>query len=262
MKIHKYSIGLLFIMLAVIPNAIGQQRFITNLQGYNDQPYHFGFILGANQMLFNVKTIDNLSSVQWNSDQLGNDFVAQSASVLAVIPYGDPGFSVGILGNLLLNQYFDLRFIPSLSFGSRSLEYRIKSTDFKYNGNVIADTTFSITKQLNSTYVSFPLLIKYRSWRQNNIGGYFIGGISYSIDLAAAKRTKLSNGNGIIKMRTHDVSVQAGAGFDFYNKYFKLGVEAKMIYGLNNLIVHENDIYSGSINQLHSKIFMLTFTFE
>lgn len=251
-----------FALLAAVPSLQAQQKFVMNLQGYNEQPYHFGFILGVNQMLFTVKPMENFTSKVWGSTQLGDDFVAGSANVLAIIPHGDPGFSVGILGNLLLNQYVDLRFIPSLSFGSRSLEYKINAHDFKYNGDVISDTTFSITKQLNSTYISFPLLIKYRSWRQNNIGGYFIGGASYSIDLAAAKRTKLSNNNGIIKMQTHGINLQAGAGFDFYNKYFKLGVEAKMIYGLNNLIIHEDDIFSGSIDQLHSKMFMLTFTFE
>ena len=126
------------------------------------------------------------------------------------------------------------------------------------------DTTIltPINKQLNSTYLIFPLLIKYRSWRRNNVGAYVLGGMSYSIDLAAIKRTNQAANNGLIKTRTHDAEVQLGAGFDFYTKYFKLGVEAKMLYGLNNLIINEGDIYSGSVSQLHSKVFMLSFVFE
>lgn len=261
MKVVKYSIFFLMslFVFSVIPKVQGQERYIMNLQGYNEQPYHFGFILGGNQMLFDLKTIDNLSSKMWTTDQLP-DFNAESAYVYSVTVHGAPGFSVGILGNLLLNNYVDLRFIPTLSFGSRSLEYKIRALGL--NDGTIADTIFTINKQLNSTYLTFPLIFKYRSWRQNNVGGYFLGGASFSIDLAAAKRSKLNDNIGVIKLHPHDINLQAGAGFDFYNKYFKLGVEAKMIYGLKNLIISENDIYSGSIRQLHSKIFMLTFTFE
>ncbi|MBN2615041.1 MAG: PorT family protein [Bacteroidales bacterium] len=260
MKVVKYSLVFLFFLFvfSVLPTVQGQERYVMNLQGYNEQPYHFGFILGGNQMLFDLKTIDNLSSKVWTTDQLP-DFNAHSAQVYSVTVQGAPGFSVGILGNLLLNKYVDLRFIPTLSFGSRSLQYKIRAQGLN-GGNI--DSTIIITKQLNSTYLTFPLIFKYRSWRQNNVGGYFLGGASLSIDMAAAKQSKLNDNIGIIKLHPHDLSLQAGAGFDFYNKYFKLGIEAKMIYGLKNLIIRENDIYSGSISQLHSKIFMLTFTFE
>jgi len=249
---------LVLLLMGMLPSAKAQQKFIMNLQGYNEQPYHFGFILGVNQMLFSVKTVDNLSKIAWTSDQ-SPDFYADTTYVYSVTPYSAPGFSVGILGNLLVSHYVDLRFIPTLSFGSRSLKYVVHAINLNHSN---ADSTFAVTKRLNATYLTFPLLIKYRSWRRNNVGAYFLGGASYSIDLAAAKRTKLNNDNGVIKLQTHDISLQAGAGFDFYTNYFKLGIEAKMIYGMKNLIVKENDLYSGSINQLHSKMFMLTFTFE
>ncbi|MBE0651179.1 MAG: PorT family protein [Bacteroidales bacterium] len=238
-----------------------QDRYVMNLQDYNNQPYHFGFILGFDQMLYSIKTIDNLSSVTWHGGNetadLNSDYYYRVKSINA---NGSPGFSVGILGNLLLNNYVDLRFIPSISFGSRTLVYRIQqSADGVFTG----DKVFRVNKQMNSTYLIFPLLLKYRSWRSNNVGAYFIGGMSYSIDLAAVKRVgEASNISGIIKTRTHDAEVQLGTGFDFYTHYFKLGVEAKMLYGLNNLIYNEGDIYSGSIRQLHSKIFMLSLTFE
>ena len=261
------SILFLCLIILVLPKAHGQQRYVMNLQGYNEQPYHFGFILGLNQMLFTLKPVDNMTGIKWNNSQ-SPDIAADSLFVYSVNTTGAPGFSVGILGSLRLRKYLDLRFIPTLSFGSRNLLYTIRA--FK-NGNIVydkgsSDSTFvHVKKQINSTYITFPLLIKYRSYRDNNIGAYFLGGISYSIDLAAAKRTKQNANNtnsGIIKMRTHDFSIQAGAGFDFYTPYFKLGVEAKMIYGLNNLIIKENDLYSGSIKSMHSKMFMLSFIFE
>jgi len=236
------------------------QRVVLNLQGYNEQPYHFGFILGMNTMNFSVKPVDNLSQINWDKPQ-SPDFTADSIHVYSVTASASPGFSVGILGNLRLMRFLDLRFIPTLSFGSRSLDYGIRTTGLA-GTPAGTDSLFVVHKKVNSTYLIFPLLLKYRSWRKDNYGAYFIGGINYAIDLAAAKKTKQDSGTGDIKLRSHDIGAEIGAGFDFYNAYFKLSVEAKMIFGLKNLVIDDNTLYSGSIDQLHSKVFMLSFTFE
>jgi len=253
--------------LSFVQDSAQAQGAVLNLQGYNEQPYHFGFILGMNTMNFSVKPIDHLSDSLWNEDQtpgIPNNFgdtTKYYSTVNSVTASASPGFSVGILGNLRIMRYLDLRFIPTLSFGSRRLNYNITETGIS-GPHAGADTTFMISRKVPSTYLIFPLLLKYRSWRKDNYGAYFIGGINYSIDLAAIKKTKNHSDTGDVRLRTHDVGVEIGAGFDFYNAYFKLGVEAKMIFGLNNLMVNDNTIYSGSIQQLHSKIFMLSFTFE
>ncbi len=252
----------LMIFAGILSNPLEAQSRVMNLQGYNDEPYHFGFILGGNEMLFSVKPINHLSAVLWGADQIP-DIPADSLYVYDLLATSAPGFSVGILGNLRLGAYADLRFIPTLSFGSRSLVYDVKA--FK-NGQPLdanlPNGLVRITKQVNSTYVIFPLVVKLRSWRANNVGAYFLGGAAYTIDLAAVKKTKDNLGPGTIKLNSHDLALQLGAGFDFYTNYFKLGVEAKMSYGLNNLMVSENDFYSRSIDQLHSKMFMLSFIFE
>ncbi len=252
-----------FLLAFVTPfiQTIQAQNVILNKQGYNEQPYHFGFILGMNTMNFSVKPIDNLSQYQWTKDQAPDLPNADYYRVLSVTASASPGFSVGILGNLRLMKYLDMRFIPTLSFGSRTLNYTIQGIGMA-GTPAGSDSVFMVNKKVNSTYLIFPLLFKYRSWRKDNYGAYFIGGINYSIDLAAVKKTKDDVGTGDIKLRTNDISAEIGAGFDFYFAYFKLGVEAKMIYGLKNLVVKDNTLYSGSIDQLHSKIFMLSFTFE
>ncbi len=254
----------LFALLLVIAPGVRAQNVILNLQGYNKQPYHFGFILGMNIMNFAVKPVENLAQINWTNKQ-SPDFSVDTTSgyihVNSITASAAPGFSVGILGNLRLMKHLDLRFIPTLSFGSRMLNYGIEARGL--NGTPADSISkFIVPKKVNSTYISFPLLIKYRSWRKGNYGAYFIGGINYSIDLAAAKKIKQDSQTGVIKLKTRDIGAEIGAGFDFYNAYFKLGVEAKMIFGLKNLVVNDNTFYSGSINQLHSKVFMLSFTFE
>jgi hypothetical protein len=257
-----FSLFVFLLFVGLMTNQMQAQSSVMNLQGYNDEPYHFGFILGGNQMLFSVRPINNLSAVLWRGDQIP-DIASDSLYVYHLLATGAPGFSVGILGNLRLGAYADLRFIPTLSFGSRSLIYDVKA--FK-NGQALESNQpnglVRITKQVNSTYVIFPLVVKLRSWRANNVGAYFLGGAEYGIDLAAAKKTKQNLGPGTIKLKSHDLALQLGAGFDFYTNYFKLGIEAKMSYGLNNLIVDENDFYAGSIDQLHAKMFLLSFIFE
>ena len=244
-----------------VQSNVKAQGAILNLQGYNEQPYHFGFILGMNIMNFSIKPIDNLGQYKWSKSQVPDLPNADFYRVLAVTASASPGFSVGILGNLRVMKFLDLRFIPSLSFGSRTLDYSIQATGMA-GAPAGVDSAFVVHKKVNSTYLTFPLLLKYRSWRKDNYSAYFIGGINYSIDLAAIKKTKEDVGTGDIILRTKDIGAEIGAGFDFYNAYFKLGIEAKMIFGLSNLMVNDNTIYSGSIQQLHSKIFMLSFTFE
>jgi hypothetical protein len=62
--------------------------------------------------------------------------------------------------------------------------------------------------------------------------------------------------------KIYDISVNVGVGIEFYTQYFKFGVEAKMGYGFFNLIKHEDNLYTNSIDRLNSKIFLLSFTFE
>ena len=255
------ALFVLFLMFASV-TMHAQERYVKHLQGYNDQPYHFGFVLGLDQMLFSMKTVNNLYNKIWTGEGEIPDMPSDKYYRLkSISSNSSPGFSVGILGNLRLRKYLDLRFIPTIVFGSRKLVYEIaQSSNPTFYNN--PDTIFSVNKQLNSTYLIFPLLLKYRSWRSNNVGAYFLGGISYSIDMAAAKRIHQSANNGVVKTLTHDAELQVGAGFDFYTNYFKLGIEAKMLYGLNNLLINEGDIYSGGIHCLHSKVFMLSFIFE
>ena len=262
----KKQILSIFSLFVLMLAAVGTQaqNVILNLQGYNEQPYHFGFILGMNTMNFAVKTVDRVGTLQWSKEQAPDLPNANYYRVLSVTSSISPGFSVGILGNLRLMKFVDLRFIPILSFGSRTLSYSIAGNGMA-GSPAGADSLFTVDKKVNSTYLTFPLLIKYRSRRKDNYGAYVIGGINYAIDLAAAKKSNQDNGGtgtGDILLNTHDIGAEIGAGFDFYNAYFKLSIEAKMIYGLKNLVVDDNTLYLGSLDKLHSKIFMLSFTFE
>ena len=227
-----------------------------NLPTYNHAPYHFGFILAVNQMNFTIKMRDGYENVVYDSLQ-SPDIYADSLMLLRVNPTATTGFTVGIVGNLRMSKYFDLRFVPSLSFGERYLDYHM--TAFIEGEPVYVE----IRKNITSAHIDFPLHVKYRSKRVHNFGAYVMAGAKYVLDLAATRTDKDEEDNEtLVKLMKNDIAAEVGAGVEFYNAWFKLGIEVKMSYGLFNLLREEHNIYTGGIEELRSKIWQLSFTFE
>jgi hypothetical protein len=228
---------------------------VLNMPNYDQKPYRFGFILGVNQMLFSVKTIDSLVTTRWDQTQ-SPDIFADSLFIQSITSTPTPGFTIGIVGILKLGHNTEMRFVPSLSFGERLLNYNILA----YDKNVpqLIETEKSVT----STTIDFPLSFIYKSKRLNNMRMYVLGGAKYSLDLASQKKNKNSNSDITVKINKHDIALEVGAGVDFYADLFKFGIEIKMGYGFNNLIKQEGNLYSDSIDKLNSKVFLLSFTFE
>lgn len=251
--------GILTISFAFCGKAFAQREKVMNLRNYNQQPYHFGFILAVNQMHFTVKPVDSLPFIKWTGTQLPEDpdlINIDYAQILSLNSKPTPGFTIGILGSLLLHKYIDMRFTPSLSFGERVLTYDILTV----SGD--DSSRFSVDKNITSTLVEFPLDFKYRSKRLNNFDAYVMLGVNYTLDLASQKKAEKNSNTTTVKINKSDFVVDVGAGVDFYTQYFKFGVELKMGYGLINLIKKEDNLYTNSIESLNSKLFQLSFTFE
>ena len=104
-KLIKYFIILLLFL--VVNNTYGQKRKKPqNLVRYDFQKLHFGFTLGINELNFNIKK---------NNNTLTND------SLLTLLSNSQKGFNLGIVSNLRIGKFTDLRFIPTLVFGERNL---------------------------------------------------------------------------------------------------------------------------------------------
>lgn len=251
----------LILLVSFSIDATAQRRKVLNLPSYDQSPYHFGFILGLNHLLFTVKPTDNLANIKWDSDQ-SPDVFGDSMYVYSITSTPTPGFSVGILANLRLGRNTDLRFIPSLLFGERILNYEILRYKTNSQTGEVEKLLIGIQKSITSTIIEVPLEFRYKSKRVNNFRAYVLGGIKYSLDLASQKKTEDEEVSSTVKLRRSDFAIETGVGFEFYTTYFKFGTELKMGYGLRDLIIPEDNIYSGSIDQLHSKVFLLSFTFE
>jgi hypothetical protein len=235
-KTNFLTFSFIIITFFLSVNVCGQNKGIQNLPAYDLKRLHFGFVLGINEMNFSVKRT--------------TDFKLYD-SLLVVQSQPEWGFHIGIVSDLRLNENFNLRFIPSLSFGDRILTYSITEKGKVEN----------YMKRIESSFVDFPVFVKYRSKRMTNARAYVLGGGKYSIDMASLARKKTSD-DDLIKLKQNDYSVEIGVGFDFYLEYFKFGTEIKMAYGLRDLLVRENNIFTNTIEKLNTKIFYLTFTFE
>ena len=232
-----------------------QNRKVENMPTYDYSKYHFGFILAVNQMFFTIKPIDNLHLTMFDSIQ-AKEINADSALIYSILSSPSYGFTVGIVSNLRLGNYFDLRFIPSLSFGERYIDYRIMK--FRDGNRTLIDQR----KNIPSTFIEFPLQIKYKSKRLNNFRAYMLGGVNTRIDLASQAKKRKDAGLVQVKLSKADVYGEIGVGFDFYFEWFKFGTELKMSYGLTDILKHENNIYTDGIEKMSSKVFQITFTFE
>ena len=125
---------------------------------------------------------------------LTNNGVTQNGEIwFAEIPSYSPGFSVGVIGDLYLNPYLNLRFSPGIHFGDKEFIFKEQSTGEEFKTNV------------RSNYLNFPLDLKYTAVRLNNYRPYLIGGVYSAFDIGrillrlsrpAGKRSSRSFGPG------------------------------------------------------------------
>ena len=216
--------------------AFGQRKKVQNLPNYDRQKIHFGFLLGINKTDFIIKRTPAFN---------------QQDSLYTVESAPQSGFNLGIIGNLRLGENFDLRFVPDLAFSQRNLEYTF------YEGGV----PYTVLKEIESTFLEFPLELKFKSNRVNNYRVYVLAGAKYTIDMVSQAKVE-NQDKDFVKLQRNDYGYQFGLGFDFYLERFKFSPEIKMYHGLRNLLVDDPKIYSTSLESLKSKVFLISFTFE
>ncbi|MDD5570966.1 MAG: outer membrane beta-barrel protein [Bacteroidales bacterium] len=226
---------ILFFFITTV--VLAQKPRVENMPKFDRKPYHFGFCFGFNKYDFTVRS---------NPDAFKNDSVA----VLETIPTW--GFNLGVLANLKIGTRFDLRLIPTLTFGDRNLEYTFLTKDTVRIKKII---------KIESSILEFPITVKYKSARLNNFRAYVLGGGKYSLDLASQEKKKVLQ-KDIVKIKRNNLSFEIGFGIDMYFEYFKLSPEVKFSVGVNDLLVSDNTVYTNTIRNLTSKVLFLTFYFE
>jgi len=221
-------------------DTFSQKQKPKNDSWYDDKLLHFGFSLGLNVMDFNITP---------SQSNLETDGYYPEVSLL------NPGINIQVVTNLRPGKYFDLRFLPGVSFGQRNVRY------YDYDTQEILNER----QRVESSFLEFPFLVKYKGARLNNTRPYLISGLNYRYDLAGKKEYD-DEKPVYIRLKRSDLYYEVGAGLDFYLPYFKFSVEIKMSNGMRDIIVHEpapgNPQYANAIERMKSQIWVISFHFE
>ncbi|HTQ26903.1 MAG TPA: outer membrane beta-barrel protein [Puia sp.] len=231
----------LMILLGILHAGLtlSAQRDLLNLPDHDDKFYHLGIALIYNNSHFQVNA---------------HPYFLQQDSVLAVNPLNTGGFGLAGMHTFHFTDHFEARIVfPQLMFSYKNLNYDI---DFSQTGK-----TTTVTKQVESILLGFPIQAKFLSDRINNFRVYMLGGINYQYDLASnATARKAAD---LVKLKPYDLSVEAGIGFQFFFPVFILTPEIKISDGIIN--VHARDpnlIYSSTIDRLNSRMIVFSLIFE
>jgi len=245
------------LLLAFYPILVSAQKEKVKNDPYHDDKWlHFGFSLGANTMDFKIVPSQ----------------MAVDSGIYTEVSLLRPGFHVHALSNLRLGRNFDLRFTPGIAFGGiREITYTL--TD-PINSSIDPK---DIPVRIESNFLEFPFLIKYKSVRLNNFRPFLTGGLNPRLDLAATKKTwgRSKKENNLVLTKPFDLYYEIGAGMDFYLQYFKFGIEFTYSVGMTNVLrtsinKHgetivppvDDAIYTNAISKLNSRMFMVTLHFE
>jgi len=208
----------------------------------DDKIVHFGFSLGVNFMAFSVT--DNNVPIN------GETYHARTTSMY-------PGFSVGFVSDVRLCRHLNLRFLPNLSFGQKSITYTTES------GHEVKGSSGNVAEVL-SLPLALPLVLKWSAEREKNYRPYLMAGGGVSFDFAGQKERP-------IYQQMLDYFVTFGFGCDFYMQWFKLCPELRYQVGFNNALTPVDTrpelpvsdyFYTNALKRLHNQMIVLTFNFE
>lgn len=167
-------------------------------------------------------------------------------------PSFQPGFNVSALFDLRLNDYFNVRFSPGIMFGNRDVRMREEHTGEELKQNI------------KSTYLMFPVDLKFSAVRYRNARPYLIGGVMPMVNVTR-------KGGDYLQLKAADFMLTVGFGCDFYLPYFKFIPEVKFCFGLVDVINHDRpDLeddpgrlkITQSLKKATSSMVVFTFYFE
>jgi len=169
------------------------------------------------------------------------------------------GFNVGLIGNLRVNNFIDLRLEPGLLITTRELYY---STTY-FQG--VSYSSNDLIREVKSTYVHIPLLVKFSTKRINNFKPFIVGGFSTALNLSSNENNPDDNSNGQFRTTKSSLFYELGFGIDFYLYNFKFTPTIRGLFGINDELVRDDDPnspWTSNINSMKTRGLFINFTFQ
>ncbi len=223
--------SLFFMTQAEAQNARGNYNFLD----FQQKPYYFGITLAYNSSDFRLFRSSNF---------------LESNNIISVEDINGPGFNLGIVTNLKIGDYFDFRFLPTLSFAERNISYSTPLAEF---------TTSS--RKIQQVLVEMPFHVRYKSAPYNDIRLFVIAGVKYSYDVASDSRTRQAD--ELVKISPTDFAFEYGAGIQFFFPYFIFSPEFKISNGISNSLLYDSDLEESTVlEKVLSRAFTISLHFE
>lgn len=224
---------MLLLMICAGAGARAQRNAILNMPEHDSKWYYFGLTFGFNYSGFRMTPTKSF---------------AQNDTFMLVQPTWGPGFNLGIMGNLRLSGFVDLRFIPALVFAEKGLQTR------DGNGMEVHNT-------IESIYMQLPLQFKFKSDRIRNFRFYGLLGGKLDYDLAANARSRRQD--EWIRVRPLDIGAEIGVGFEFFYPNFIFSPEIKLSQGfLNEHFPDESIPLSNTIDRITTRMIVFSIHLE
>lgn len=207
---------------------------IINLENFDKQRVHWGYFLGFNSYGFKFDYITPPEQ----------DIIEKSTT----------GFNVGLVGNMRLFEYVDLRFEPGLYYTQRNLTFPN-----------IEGTQADRLREVKSTYIHFPLLLKFSALRTGNVRPYLVGGVSRTLNLSSNFNAVDDNYSGRFRMKNWTNNYELGFGIDLYFEYFKFSPSIRGVFGMGDELIRDNvpdSEYTGNVASMKTRAVLINFTFH
>ena len=236
----KILISFLFFSISIFESEaqlFTKERLLNN-ENFDKAPLSYGYYLGFNSYDFNIDYKSNVKDIQ----------------VLKAV-----GFNVGLIGNVRINDYFDVRLEPGLVMSNRILSYSITYFD----GLTYEEK--DLEREIRSTYIHIPLLVKISTKRINNIKPFIVGGISTALNLSSNQDNPDDNSNGNFRMIKNNLFYELGVGIDIYLTWFKFTPSLRGVFSLNDEHVPDfdaNSPWTSNIDQMQTRGLFINFTFQ
>ena len=234
---HKSAIFFFLILLSSV--VYGQYEKPENLKIEDQKRLRFGYYLGLN---FVGAKMDYLPTTT------GQPFRLMVKS--------NTSFDVGLLADIRINEFLNIRFHPGVAFVDREIKFPFSEEDL---------SKALVKRLVKSNYVRFPLGIKLNTRRIRNVRPYFMGSMSYNVNITSEETNPEDNQSGTFRMRRNMYAWEFAIGTDIYLPYFKFTPSIHGVFALNNELVPDNDPnspFTRHVASMKSRGVFLRFTFE
>jgi len=231
----KVTLLALFFVLAYSLNAQVNNGGNYNYFDFQQKPYYFGITLGYNTSSFKPFRSSNF---------------LESDSIRIIESVNGPGFNLGIVTNLKMGEHFDFRFLPTLSFAERNIQYTRRGRAANFS-----------QRQVESVLVEMPFHIRYKSTPYRDFRLFVIAGVKYSFDVASDSRSRQAE--TLVKVSPNDFALEYGAGIQFFFPFFIFSPEIKVSHGIGNTLIYDDKLEESTVlEKLLSRTFTVSLHFE